>query len=133
MGCSKQHGQGNESSFAFDTSAVISLNFDSIRQQDIEISKIYADSLNEWSSGTLPKFLERDLETEHPHFSEDVHHLRSFRKGIFDQVHSRKVLEAILESKNEYYSVQGQASRVPHSSLSIRDLAKLRYEELLKE
>ena len=133
MGCSQQHREENESSFAFDTSTVISLNFDSIRQKDIEISRIYADSLNQWSTGALPKFLERDLENEHPHFSEDIHHLRSFREALLDQVHSRKVLEAILESKNKLYSVQGQTSRIPHSSLSIRDLAKLRYEALPRE
>ena len=133
MGCSPQHREGSESNFAFDTSTVISLNFDSIRQKDIEMSRIYADSLNQWSTGVLPKFLERDLENEHPHFSDDIHHLRSFRKALFDQVHSRKVLEAIFESKNELYSVQGQTSRIPHSSLSIRDLAKLRYEALPRE
>jgi hypothetical protein len=128
--CTQQRGEEDQSNFAFDTATVISVNFDSLRKRDIEMARMYADSLNQWTSGILPKFLERDIESEAQNLSEDVHHLRSFRKIVFDQVHNQKALEAILESKNERYSGLGQISRIPYSSLSIRDLTKMRYEEL---
>jgi hypothetical protein len=131
--CTQQPHQENQAGFAFDTTKVISLNLDSLRQKDIEMSKIYADSLNQWTGGALPKFLEKDIENEHRNLGEDVHHLLSFRKTMFDQVHNREVLAAILKSDNKVYSAEGQASRIPHSSLSLRDLAKMRYDELLKK
>lgn len=128
--CGLQHGQDKSSSFAFDTSIDISLDIDSLRREEIKMSKIYADSLNRWTNGSLPKFLERDIENEYQNLSEDVHHLQSFRKAVFDQVHNSDVLMAIIRSKNKLYSVKGEASQIPYSSLSVKDLAEMRYHEL---
>lgn len=133
ISCSQHKDRDGLRNFVLDTSAVFSLDLDSVRQQDSLTCTFYADSLNAWTAGILPKFLERDLEDEHPSFSEDFHHLRSFRMAFFEKVYNKEVIKAILNSDNEFYSKQWQESRVPYSSLTMKEVAKIRYEELVKK
>lgn len=131
--CSQQPNQEIQSSYIFDTTMLISLSIDSLHQRDIEMCQIYADSLNLWKGDALPKFLERDIEAEHQDFGEDIHHLLSFRKTMFDRVYSRKVLATILNSNTPFYSAKPHASRILYATLSLRELAKIRYDGLLEK
>ena len=128
-------------SFCQDTIYKVSLNdttvYSLLERRTIFIT-VLSDSLNNYTRGRLPLFLLlNDLDYIYANLWDGNHQPICLRKMIFEKVNNRKVLKAIIKSKNKNYQRISErrlhvfgSLKIQYQDVSNMDFAKERIKEL---
>lgn len=98
----------------------------------------HVDSLNNYKVGNLPFFLANyDFDYNNSIYWDGYHQANCLRKMIFEKVNNKKLLKAIIKSKNKNYKKTSDMmlqiyyeTKIPYQEISNLDFAKERLKAL---
>jgi hypothetical protein len=95
--------------------------------------KLFADSINKYSGGTIPSFLLNSCFDWQPYYWKDMHSAVSLRWIILKKVHNRKALKKLLHTNNnKLKDLCSHRSDKVYPYLSVPMINKSFYQLILK-